>query len=99
MDFSITIATILAVFGALSIVMNGINIIKSWFKPAKEMQHMLSKNASELTEEHRRTDMIDEDIRMIYKCLTVLLECSVGKDCEENRKEVRDALNHYLIDR
>jgi hypothetical protein len=99
-SLGITITTILALLGGLSVTVNGINIIRGWFRPVEDVRKILSKHEAIMEEERKKLELLREEIKMTLKCLAALLESEFDPAAgEEIKREARDALNRFLINR
>jgi len=98
-DISITFATIVAAFGALIVLANGISVVGTFIKPIKKAQSILSKHEELLCQIQKKLTDIEQDKKLSLKCLAALLECEAPDNCVETIKEAREALNQFLFER
>jgi hypothetical protein len=97
-NLSITVTTILAIFGGITVIFNGISIIKGLFKPAKDVHETLEKHERAIKMERKKLESVQDEMKITLKCLSALMGCD-APDGDESLKEAREALTRFLIDR
>jgi len=97
-NISITVTTILALLGGLTVFVNGASMIIRLFKPAMKIRDTVERNEMTIKEVKERFDAHETDFKMILQCLESLLEQD-EQDNSEQIRETREQLNRFLIDR
>jgi len=97
-DLQITITTILAIFGGLTVFMNGVNLLIGLFKPAVNVHKTLEEHDRMIKINNEKFESIHAESRIIMMCLQALMEEGEEGNREAVKKQ-REQLNRFLIER
>lgn len=104
-EISITIQTILAVFGAIAAVMAGISAIAKMLNPFKELKITVDKHETALKDFNKRFEQMEESIntqqlmqREVCKSLIVIMNHEVTGNSIDKLKNQQEELQKFLID-
>lgn len=102
-EFATAVAVILAVIGALMIVMNFIDKIKAWLKPSQEKEisvtEKLKKHDEMLDRDNKRISALENDMEMMLQSILVLIGHEITGNSIDKLKDTQLALQEYLIKR
>ena len=102
----ITLKTLLAIFGGITIVLGGISAIVKLFTPFKNLQKRVDNHDEKLARDFEKFKSLDcgmqeveESNRIICKSLLVLLNHEITGNGVDTLKKQRDALEQFLINK
>ncbi len=102
-EFATAAAVILAVIGALMIVMNFIDKIKAWLRPGAEKEvtvnEKLRKHDEMLAKDQKRIEALESDTSMILQTMLALIDHEITGNSIENLKHTKESLTKYLVER
>ena len=94
-DISTTVTVILAAFGGLIVLSNGVKIIIGWFKPHDDLRTKVEEHDRKLAKDNGRLDKIDESMNVILSCLLAMLNQQIASGAE-SLTDARNNLNTHL---
>lgn len=104
-ELSITLQTILAVFGAMAAIMAGISAIAKMLNPFKELKTTVYKHEMALKEFNKRFEDMEKSIntqqmmqREVCKSIIVILNHLVTGNSVEKMKQQQEELQKFLIE-
>lgn len=104
-DLSITIQTLLAIFGAVAVIMTGISALSKMLSPFKEIKQRLDAHDESLKDGSRHFERLDDSIeiqtkmqREICKSLIVIMNHSITGNSIDKLKNQQEELQKFLID-
>lgn len=104
-EVSITIQTLLSVFGAIAAIMAGISAIAKMLSPFKEIKNRLDQHEESLKAGNRHFEKLDEmlDAQMsiqkeICKSLIVIMNHDITGNSIDKLKAQQEELQKFLID-
>lgn len=104
-EVSVTIQTILSVFGALAAVMAGISAIAKMLSPFKDLKAVVDKHETALKDFNKRFEQMEKSIesqqlmqREICKSLVVIMNHIVTGNSTDKLKDQLEELQRFLID-
>lgn len=104
-DLSITIQTILAIFGMIAATMAGLSAISKMFSPFKELKEKVAAHDESLKAGNRHFEKLDEALaeqtqmqREICKSLIVIMNHEVTGNSVDKLKDQQIELQKFLID-
>ena len=105
-DVDITIQTILAFFGGITVIAGGMSAIFKLFNPVKELKEQVCEHEQKLANDFERMNAIDKILcdveeydKVICKSLLVLLNHEITGNGIDKLKEQRDVLEQFLINK
>ena len=104
-DLSITIQTLLAIFGAIAAIMAGLSAIAKMFSPFKELKERVDAHDESLKAGNRHFEKLDVALeeqsqmqREICKSLIVIMNHEVTGNSIDKLKQAQEDLQKFLID-
>lgn len=104
-EISITLQTILAVFGAIAAVVAGVSAIAKMLSPFKELKAVVDKHETALKDFNKRFEQMERSIntqqlmqREVCKTLIVLLNHLITGNSVDKLKSQQEELQKFLIE-
>ena len=104
-DITITIQTLLSLFGAISIVVAGTSSITKMFSPFKDLKAKVEDHQKHLDEGTERFNMIETRLeeqsdmqKEICKSLIVIMNHEITGNSVDKLKSQQEELQKFLID-
>lgn len=100
----VTAATIiLAVIGALIVIMNFVDKVRAWIKPSSERNQSVSERLKThddiLAKDNKRISALETDSAMMLQTLLAIIDHEITGNSIENLKSTKEKLTKYLIER
>lgn len=97
-DITITAGVILALFGAITIIGNGISVISNWLKPMKKIEERVTANEQDIEkikeDDEKINHILSAQSRLLIEMTTHMI---TGNDIEELKRK-RDELTDAIIE-
>lgn len=104
-DLTVTIQTMLAIFGAIAVIMSGVSAIAKMLSPFKEIKARLDAHDESLAAGNRHFEKLDNALetqsamqREICKSLIVIMNHEVTGNSIDKLKQAQEDLQKFLID-
>lgn len=94
-----TVITILAIFGGISVLANGVKAIKELIKPQTDVKAKIEEHDKKLANDKVRLDDMDEANKIMLTCIGAMLDHEITGNSIEKLKKAKERLNEYLIER
>lgn len=102
-EIATTVGVILAVIGALLVIMNFVDKIKAWIKPGAEKEASVSERLrihdERLSKDAKKISALEDDTSMILQTMLALIDHEITGNSVENLKHTKEDLTNYLIKR
>ncbi len=96
---SITIQTILAFFGGVSVIGGGLTVIIKMLNPFKILNEKVKSHDTMLENDNKRLKSIEETNKVICKSMFALLDHEITGNSIEKLKNAKQDMQEYLIGR
>ena len=93
----ITIQTLLAIAGGISIIAGGVAAVIRLGDPYKKLKEQVDENTKHLASDRRQLMELDASNQIICRTLLAMLDHQITGNSIEKLKDVRQELNNFLI--
>ena len=104
-DITITIQTLLSIFGAISVIVAGTSAITKMFSPFKDLKAKVEDHQKHLDEGNERFSMSEKKLeeqsamqKEICKSLIVIMNHEITGNSVDKLKSQQEELQKFLID-
>lgn len=105
-NITITIETILAIFGGLICISGGVSVVVKLFNPFKKLKAQVQEHEDKLSSDFQKFENLNADIeeikeseRVICRSLMLIINHDITGNGVDKLKQQRDNLEQHLIDK
>lgn len=98
-EVSISLDVLLKLLAFIITLGGAITVLTRWFAPYKTLKEKVNKHEELLDNDNKRLQEIEEDNKMLCKCMLALLDHEITGNSTEKLKKTRKEVEEYLINK